>query len=186
MAITYFHINQSLKKIQLLRRRYLQQQLEALKLHPSQLPILEYINRHEECTQVEISEDLALTPAAIALATKRMQQEKLLEKRADENNLRRKRLRLTETGRKVCEKSREIFDRFDQNMFRGMTEEELKIFQSYLDRITMNITGEKTNEINFKIISSLMRQVMDEGHPDKRSDERQQEKKVSETDLSNT
>ena len=166
MEITFFHINQSLKKIQLLRRRYLQQQLDVLHLHPSQLPILEYINKHEECTQVEISEDLALTPAAITLATKRMQQEKLLEKRADENNLRRKRLRLTENGQKICQKSREIFDRFDQNMFRGMTEEDLKKFQSYLDRITINITGEKTNEINFKVLSSLMRQVMEEECPD--------------------
>ncbi len=163
MPVSYYHINQSLKKIQLLRHRFLQQRMGRLGLHPSQLPILEYINRNAGCTQVEISEDLALTPAAIALATKRMQNEKLLEKKVDEHNLRRNILTLTDRGKTLYEETRGIFDQFDQTMYQGMEQRDLERFQSYLDRITMNITGEETNEINPRVITSLMRQLREPG-----------------------
>ena len=163
MAVSYYHINQSLKKIQLLRHRFLHHRMSRLGLHPSQLPILEYINRNAGCTQVEISEDLALTPAAIALATKRLQSEKLLEKKVDEHNLRRNILNLTDRGRSLCEETRGIFDQFDQTMYRGLEQKDLERFQNYLDRITINITGEETNVINPSVMTSLMRQVRGPG-----------------------
>lgn len=135
----------------------------ALGSIPASCPILEYINRNAGCTQVEISEDLALTPAAIALATKRMQNEKLLEKKVDEHNLRRNILTLTDRGKTLYEETRGIFDQFDQTMYQGMEQRDLERFQSYLDRITMNITGEETNEINPRVITSLMRQLREPG-----------------------
>lgn len=159
MPISYYHINQSLKKIQLLRHRYLHQQMGTLNVHPSQLPILEYVNRNPGCTQVDISENLALTPGAVALATKRLQHEGLLEKRADENNLRCNVLTLTPEGKRLCMETKGIFDSFDAIMYKGMETDELEWFQQCLDRITMNITGEKTNPVNPKIISSLMQEV---------------------------
>lgn len=161
MAVSYFYMNQCLHKIQLLRRRFLHQALGKLNMHPSQLPILRYIQEHCGCTQAEIAENLALTPAAITLATQRLQKEQLIEKRTDSNNLRRNILTLTPKGEARIAETEAIFDAFDRKMFQGITEAELEQFQGMLDQITMNITGEKTNDVSRQAMDSLMRQLHD-------------------------
>ena len=159
MSTSFFYLAQCIKKIQLLRRRYLQQELMDLGLHPSQLPILEYIQQHEGCSQVEISQDLAVTPASIALSTKRMQKAGFLKKQADQDNLRCNRLSLTPKGAAASKACRESFDRFEKLMFDGFEQKELEQLEDYLDRMTMNITGEETNEVNMHVISSLIQQL---------------------------
>lgn len=155
----YRLINDCLTKIHLLRRRALQQTLGEQKLHPSQLAILDYIYKHPGCTQVEISENMALTPAAITLATQRLQKENLIKKQADQNNLRRNVLTLTEQGSAYRVQSESAFHRVDAMMFQGFSKEDLAHLGSYLDRIAMNITGEDSNELSFQVIHALAEQI---------------------------
>ena len=146
-------------KIHLLRRVWLQSNKNRTGLYFGQFPILDYIHSHNGCTQAELSDALAVTPASIALSTKRLQKSGLLQKNADENNLRRNKLSLTEKGVRAIENHRQIFSRFDQEAFAGFKDEELQNFKDYLDRITMNITGEDTNEINHNVIGKLIKQM---------------------------
>lgn len=162
MAVPYFFLNQRLKKLELLRCRHLQQRIRSLGLHPNQLPILEYIDRNSGCTQVELSRDLALTPAAVALATKRLQKQGLIQKEADPRNLRQNLLTLTEEGRGVRRESRALFDQFDRMLYGGIPEADLETFRRCLDRMTMNLTGEETNEVNREVMTALLRQVTEE------------------------
>ncbi len=159
MEGTYFHINQSLRKIQLLRERFLLQSMGELGMHPNQLPILHYINHHTGCTQAEIAENLALTPAAITLATQRLQKTDLIKKEVDSQNLRRNILTLTDAGKVMLERTEEIFGQFDKQMFKDLDDAELVTFQALIDRISTNITGEATNEVSMQVMTSLLRQL---------------------------
>ncbi|MEE1012905.1 MAG: MarR family winged helix-turn-helix transcriptional regulator [Clostridia bacterium] len=159
MHESYRQINDCFTKIHLLRRRALQQTLEEKRLHPSQLAILDYIYKHPGCTQVEISENMALTPAAITLATQRLQKENLIEKQADQNNLRRNMLNLTEEGRAYRKQSESAFRQVDTMMFQEFSKEDLTQLAAYLDRIAMNITGEDSNELSFQAIHALAEQI---------------------------
>ncbi len=159
MDFTYFTINQSLRKIDLLRKRFLLQSLGKLNMHPNQLPILHYIEHHPGCTQAEIAENLALTPAAITLATQRLQKEGFIEKQVDCHNLRRNLLTLTQSGMARLKETEEIFTEFDRQMFFGFASSELHDLQLALDRLNTNITGETTNEVSMQMMTSLLRQV---------------------------
>lgn len=146
-------------KIHLLRRVWLQSNKEHIGLYFGQFPILDYIRTHNGCTQSELSESLAVTPASIALSTKRLQKSGLLKKVADQSNLRRNKLYLTDDGIRAVENHLKIFSEFDRKAFKDFKEEELLIFKDYLDRVTMNITGEDTNEVNFNVIEKLIKQM---------------------------
>lgn len=146
-------------RIHLLRRVWLQSNKNRTGLYFGQFPILEYIHSHNGCTQAELSAALAVTPASIALSTKRLQKSGLLQKNADENNLRRNKLSLTEKGLQAIENHRIVFSQFDQEAFAGFKDEELATFKEYLDRMTMNITGKDTNKINNNTIENLIPQM---------------------------
>lgn len=166
MYEVYHYISDCLIKLDLLRRRMLKQALGGVRLHPSQLAILDYIRQHAECTQAEIAENMTLTPAAITLATQRLQKDRLIEKQVNPNNLRQNILTLTEEGMTYWEKSESVFRQVNAAMFQGFSGEELACLQQYLDRIAMNITGEDTNEVSFGVINALAEQVCGSKHPE--------------------
>lgn len=132
-----------METLHLLRRVALQKATAELELYYGQLPILEYVSRHEGCTQAELAMELMVSPASIALSTKRMQKSGLLSKAADEDNLRCNKLAITDKGRLIAQQCRDIFDGYDCKTFEGFSSEELDVFASYLSRILKNLTGEE-------------------------------------------
>ncbi len=133
-------------------------------LYFGQMPVLDYVHAHPGCTQIEIADHLQVSPASIALSTKRLQKAGYLTKEVDLDNLRRKRLCLSEEGEKIRSRTREKMDLLDAWAFRGFSEEELSTLVSLVDRITMNLTGESENVVTGETFSNLHRALekMDE------------------------
>ena len=88
--IDYREVNGRIDKFQILKRSTLFSLFEDNKLHIRQLPVLEYIIKNDGCSQNELAEFLCVSPASIAVSTKRMQKAGYLEKKEDENDLREK------------------------------------------------------------------------------------------------
>lgn len=80
------------------------------------------------CTQVQVADHLRVSPASIALSTKRLQKAGYLTKEVDAENLRCKRLYISEEGQRVCAMCRERLDQIDAVAFQGFSEEELEAF----------------------------------------------------------
>jgi DNA-binding MarR family transcriptional regulator len=99
---------------------------------------------------VELARHLNVTSASVALSTKRMAKAGYLRKHVDEYNLRKNRLHVTEAGLKLQADCREIFDRYDHELFAGFSEAELAQLFDYFDRIEKNIAedGEPCNNKN--------------------------------------
>lgn len=152
-------LNHSMTKIDLLRRRQLHQMFAGIEIHPRQFPILEYITQHPGCTQVEISEDIGHTPAAITLATQRLQKGEFIKKEADTSNLRRNSLNVTDKGRECLNKAYDAFKNLDNKEFSGFTSEELALFQSFLDRLIKNISGKNSDDISLNDMAKIMDQL---------------------------
>ena len=112
-------------------------------LYYGQPPIIEYILYHDGCTQKNIAEHFNVTPASIALSTKRLQKAGYIEKKTDEHNLRCNSLHVTEQGKKVSRQWREELNSFTQNLFSRFTQEELETFCSFLRRMNENTSGGK-------------------------------------------
>lgn len=132
-----------LRKLFLLRRIVLQKETQGNELYFGQLPTLEYIAAHENCTQNEAAEALLVTPASMAQMTKRLESSGLLEKRIDRGNLRCKRLSVTEQGRMLSARCRAVHNDFDRRLFEGFSAAEIAQFDTMLGRMICNITGEE-------------------------------------------
>ena len=133
-------INHRLMRLDTLRRIVLQRTAKANGLFFGQLPILEYIAAHQGCTQNRIAEEIGVTPASIALSTKRLQRSGLIDKKADERNLRRNVLTITPKGIAHMESCRRQFDAVDRRMYAGLTRDELNAVMGLLDRMLENLS----------------------------------------------
>jgi len=121
-------------------------------IHCGQEPILEYLGTHESSSQKDIAEFLHVTPASVALSTKRMEKSGLISKIPDTDNLRRNVISITEKGKKTHETCSRRRDSIDEHMFDGFSEKDLKTFSAYFDKIIFNFTGE-TKEITPEVFS---------------------------------
>jgi len=130
-------------------------------LYVGQLPIIEYVARHDGCSQVEIAETLHLSAASVAISTKRLQKAGIIEKAVDASNLRSKKLTITEKGLEMSKKCRELFDSLDRRLFANFEEAELVQLKGYLDRLIANISDEqdKMESMNFFEFIALKNQM---------------------------
>ena len=102
-------------------------------LYFGQMPVLDFIAANPGCTQVQVADHLRVSPASIALSTKRLQKAGYLTKEVDAENLRCKRLYISEEG--------------------------LEVFSSFLDRVTLNMTGESENVVSGELFGHLCREL---------------------------
>ena len=124
----------------LLRRTLLTKTALNTGLYFGQLPVLAYIANNEGCTQKEIADWLKVSPASIALSTKRLQKAGFIEKKVDQLNLRRNMLSITPKGNETAIQCREGMIRFDEQMFDCLSEEEaadmLRLVEKLLDHLS--------------------------------------------------
>ena len=149
MAVDIRELAWKLDKVFMLRRIMLNKTAHSEGLYMGQLPILAYISHNEGCTQKEIADWLKVSPASIALSTKRLQKAGLIDKAVDQDNLRRNRLRVTDKGRETALRHREAENAFDRNMFSGISEPSLEQFSETLDVFLQNLTGGEGLDVDF-------------------------------------
>lgn len=157
--IDYKSIVGKIERIHLLRRLFNQKTTHDSPLHFAQMPIMIYIKEHENCTQIDIAEKLKVSPACIATSTKRLQKSGFITKTVDSENLRCKKLSLTEKGKNILEKHLEECDTYDEMIFSNFTDKELKIASDFLDKLIHNMEnalGEKHSNNDFYELNSLI------------------------------
>lgn len=125
------------------RKSYVRQVLRGKGIYYRQFPILNYIYCNDGCTQVEIAKALYISPASVAVSTKRLQKAGMIEKKVDEDSLRKNRIRMTPKGREIVESCRLAMKKTDNEMFSGFREEELEQLKGFLDRMLVNLAGEE-------------------------------------------
>lgn len=121
--------------ITILRRFFIRRSTNDSPLHFGQVAIMLTIEKHENCTQSVIAEQLNVSPASVATSTKRLQKAGFITKTVDKDNLRCKRLTLTDKGREVIRNQRQIFDEYDQRILRCFSEKEKEELYGYLYRL---------------------------------------------------
>lgn len=157
--IKLYEVGKRFSMLDLLRRIELYRVTSDVGLHQGQLPVMEYIIRNEGCTQKEIADRLKVTPASIAISTKRLQKAGLIQKKTDESNLRCNKLYATELGIEMSLKCRNRFDEFDKRLFAGFADNELLALKDYLDRMIRNISDGHETNIDMFTFASLRHEM---------------------------
>lgn len=124
-----------------MRRKRFSCEIERLNLgmHRQQFPMLKYVREHDRCTQVEIAENLHVSPAAVASSAKRMEKAGIISREADDQSLRQNRISMTEKGRTITREIESVFKKIDTEMIAGISDKELELFMSVLLKMTANI-----------------------------------------------
>ena len=135
-------------KYNVFRRMIIESMLSKNTIHHSQFPILEFIYSNGSMSQKEIADALKVTPAAIALSTKRLVQSGYLKKEKTNDNKRCNIISITIKGKKAVEESKKVFIKIDKMTFKDFTEEEFTVLKKLLEKMIFNITGDTKENID--------------------------------------
>ena len=122
-----------------MHRAAIDSQVKIIGIHRTQHRILMYLARAERIpSQKELAEHLDITPAAVTGALKQIEKDGYIKRTLGHDN-RYNEITITEKGRAVVERTRELFSVIDRSLFDGFTDEELEGYISCLQKIRDNI-----------------------------------------------
>ena len=90
-------------------------------------------------SQRELAEELHVTPATVTVSLRSMERDGYVKKIVDNNDMRRKRIALTDKGRKVLDKLDEVYERIGIATFDNFTTEEREQIADYFTRMIDNL-----------------------------------------------
>ena len=104
--------------------------------------ILMKLSRDDGITQCELVKASKMTAPTISVTLKSLEQDGLVERRGDPEDMRATRVYLTEKGREVDRKNRERVRLVDEIMMRGLTETEQEELMDLLLKMRENLIEE--------------------------------------------
>ena len=127
-------------------KRCIRRRVKDTGVFQSQHRLLMHLSQNPNCSPVELSACLEVSPAAIAVSLKKLERGGYIRREVHESDNRVHQVIITEKGRQVIEKSILMFQEIETNMFDGFSEEEMKQFANFMDRIQCNLDPGKEKQ----------------------------------------
>lgn len=115
--------------------------LDDLGSPPMLFLIRHWSERGKLATQRELADALHIAPATVAVSLRSLERGGYVEKRADPEDQRCRRIAITAKGTQAVERCFTIFGVVDRRMFAGFTAEEQGQLEEYLCRMLRNLRG---------------------------------------------
>jgi MarR family transcriptional regulator, transcriptional regulator for hemolysin len=115
--------------------------VEPLGLTRAQWRVMTRLNRLESCTQTELATELEIEKPTLGKLIERLEAKGWVERRADENDARSKRLFLTPAARPLLEEMAQQADEVIAGVFAGIGREDSERLRGTLSRIKDNLSG---------------------------------------------
>ncbi len=144
----HWELAAAIRRLELMRKIRVRKALAENDQHPGQTPLMHYIMDHDGCSQREVAEELAITPASVATSLKRLEKKGWIIRKMDDHDCRKNTLSLTEQGRDVLLKGETVFEQLDEQMLQGISEEELILYKKLCDRMFENLADDSTRDLN--------------------------------------
>lgn len=113
---------------------------EKIGIFPAQHRLLMELSTMETINQRDLSRKLNVSPATVTVSIKNLVKEGYIIKQNLEKDNRYNMLEITDKGKSIVERSLEIFNSIDENMFRGFSEDELITLNNMLTRMYNNLS----------------------------------------------
>lgn len=121
-----------------------QQALEGMALHPSGHRMLMYLYRKgKPLSQKQLAEHFGISAAAASVTVKKLKSAGYIDITEDEKDHRLYNVSITDNGTKLAECSREIFNSIDAQMVQDISDSELEVFRSVLEKMKDNFERSK-------------------------------------------
>lgn len=110
--------------------------ISELGIHRNQHIILMHLAKQGDLpSQKKLAEHLRVSPAAVAVALQKLENDGYISRTPDENDSRYKKIVITDKGKDTVDKSRRIFYEIDSAMCGGLNEDELSNLKTYLEKM---------------------------------------------------
>ncbi len=120
--------------------------LDEIGIYHGQPPMLFILNKKNGQSQKELADMLNVKPSTITVMLGRMEKAGLVERRQDDEDQRISRVYITEEGKKVCEKAREVMKNLEEECFGNLLAEEKVILRRLLLQIRDNLQEKNDGE----------------------------------------
>lgn len=107
-----------------------------------QIPFIDVIHRKGSCSQKELAEALKISPAGVTKTLKVLEARGLVEKRIDEKDSRKFQLTITDKAMEIMEERRRVFEKIDEKIFEGISDEEKQQLFEILGKMKDNLERE--------------------------------------------
>jgi MarR family transcriptional regulator for hemolysin len=114
--------------------------VEPLGLTRAQWRVMTRLNRLESCTQTELATELEIEKPTLGKLIERLEAKGWVERRADENDARSKRLFLTAAAHPLLDEMTVLADGVIEGVFAGIGTDEAARLRETLSRIKGNLT----------------------------------------------
>ncbi len=122
-----------------LHRAVLERRLNKNGMFRAQHQILMCISWNQDMSQKELAEQYHVSAASIAVSLKKLEKGGYIRRLVDRDDNRYNKIRLTEKGKEEVERSISFFEKTEEGMLSGFSEEEKKILYQYIRRLTENL-----------------------------------------------
>lgn len=107
-------------------------------LHRSQHRILMILGKHPDCSQTMLAEKLEVSPAAVAVALKKLEKSGYIERQSVESDNRMNHIVVTPKGLEAIRLSCVYFQEVENALLDGFSEEEMELLEGFLKKIIQN------------------------------------------------
>lgn len=124
--------------------------LDAIGVHPGQVPMLLYLRKCDGCSQRDLAEHLHVKAPTVTVMLNRMERAGLVERRQDVQDQRKSLIFITEKGNATASRIGLILDGIETELFEGISREEILFMKRLLRHVQENLrrtNGRKNLEI---------------------------------------
>lgn len=122
----------------LIMKRVIGKKVEDTGIYRSQHRLLMILGEHPDCSQTVIASKMEISPAAVAVSLKKLEKSGYITRSCDAEDNRMNHVIITEKGKKAIDQSILHFQEIENAMFEGFSEEELKMYTAFFERIISN------------------------------------------------
>lgn len=115
------------------------QELDKVGIYSGQAALLMKLNKENGLSQKEIADRLTVKPATITVMLQRMEKTNYIIREKDDIDKRISRIFITDKGREVCDEIKKVHDKFEEECFVNLNEDEILILRTLLMRVRDNL-----------------------------------------------
>lgn len=128
-------------------RKAIEEQANRFGIHRSQHRMLMYISSQEDnISQKKISDDLEISPSAVAVTLKKLEISGLIFRKTTDNDNRTNNIFLSNKGKEIVERSKKAFENVDKMTFSNFTQDDIDQLIILLDKIEYNLNERKDKD----------------------------------------
>lgn len=117
-------------------------QIQALGVHPGQLPILGVLRKKEGVSQREVAKLLHIKPPTVTVTLQRLEKSGFVYRQPDPEDQRISRIYLTEKGKNADKEIEGLIQDNEKILTRGFSEEEQEQLKRLFQRLVENLSEE--------------------------------------------